>query len=336
MPLASTKPKQEYALALLYPLQFEPLLRRYIWGGRRLGAELGKPLGDGDDYAESWEICDHRADQSRVINGPLAGQTLHQLVAQHGADLLGRHHPQPRFPLLLKFLDARQKLSVQVHPNDEQAARLNPPDLGKTEAWIVLATDPRSRIYAGLRPGCDRTALKRAIAEGACEHCLHSFVPCVGDCVFIPAGTVHALGEGLLIAEIQQASDTTFRLFDWNRVGPDGKPRPLHIEQALEVIDFTAGPIGPQKPEPAAAGRAERLVSCDKFVLDRWRCNQPQELGGDDRCHIVAVLSGIANLESPWIARRLTKGDVVLLPAAAGAVRFDPHGGAELLDAYLP
>jgi mannose-6-phosphate isomerase len=323
-------------LASLYPFQFEPLLRRYIWGGRRLGTDLGKPLGDRDDYAESWEICDRGADQSRVINGPLAGQTLHQLVAHHGAELLGRYHPQPRFPLLLKFLDARQKLSVQVHPNDEQAARLDRPDLGKTEAWVVLAADPGSRIYAGLQPGCDRGALQRAIAAGACEDCLHSFVPRPGDCVFIPAGTVHALGAGLLIAEIQQASDTTFRLFDWNRIGPDGKPRPLHVEQALDVIDFTAGPVRPVSTEPVAMGQVEHLVSCDKFVLDRWRCDQPRELGGDDRCHIVAVLAGSASLASPWIARDLKTGDVVLLPASAEAARFEPHGPAVLIDAYLP
>jgi mannose-6-phosphate isomerase len=321
-------------LPTLYPLQFEPLLKRYIWGGRRLGTELGKSLGDGDDYAESWEICDRAVDQSRVINGALAGQTLHQLVAQHGADLLGRHHPQSRFPLLLKFLDARQRLSVQVHPNDEQASRLNPPDLGKTEAWIVLAAEPGSRIYAGLQAGCDRRTFERALAAGRCEDCLHSFVPRPGDCVFVPAGTVHALGEGLLLAEIQQASDTTFRLFDWDRVGPDGKPRPLHIEQALDVIDFTAGPIQPQTPIPT--GHAERLVTCDKFVLDRWRFEQPQALGGDDRCHLAAVLTGMVTLSTSGVTLGLTKGDVVLLPASAGRVRFEPQTHAVLLDVYLP
>ncbi len=151
--------------------------------------------------------------------------------ASAAPELLGRHHPQSRFPLLVKFLDAALPLSVQVHPNDEQAARLNPPDLGKTEAWYILSADPGSTIYAGLRPGVDRQQLADAIGQGTCEKLLHHFQPKAGDCLFIPAGTVHALGAGLLVAEVQQSSDTTFRLYDWNRVGPDGKPRPLHVEQ---------------------------------------------------------------------------------------------------------
>jgi mannose-6-phosphate isomerase len=318
----------------LYPLRFQPLLKRYLWGGRRLGTELAKPLGEGNDYAESWEICDRATDQSRVINGPLAGQTLHQLVGRYGPELLGRHHPQARFPLLLKFLDARERLSVQVHPNDDQAGRLNPPDLGKTEAWIVLAAEPGSRIYAGLRPGCTRERLQQALAAGRCEECLHSFPASAEDCVFIPAGTVHALGEGLLIAELQQSSDTTFRLFDWNRVGPDGQPRPLHIDRALEVIDFQAGPIRPQTQTCTA--QTERLVTCDKFILDRWQFEQVRTLGDDNRCHVVAVLAGAVTVAGSSITLDLSKGDVVLLPASAGAVRFEPRSRAVLLDAYLP
>ena len=168
---------------------------------------------------------------------------MHDLVTQHGPALFGRHHPQRQFPLLFKFLDCQQTLSVQVHPNDEQAARLNPPDLGKTEAWVVLAAEPGSKIYAGLKPGVDRADVgARNNAPALCEECLHQFEPQAGDCVFIEAGTVHALGAGLLIAEIQQASDTTFRLFDWNRVDRDGKPRPLHIRESLDTIDFLARP----------------------------------------------------------------------------------------------
>src|SRR5262249_22949406 len=147
-------------------------------------------------------------------------------------------------------LDAAHMLSVQVHPNDEQAALQTPPDLGKTEAWIILAAEPGSKVYVGLRPGVDPQQLAEAIAAGTCEELLYGFEPCAGDCLFIPAGTVHALGAGLLVAEIQQSSDTTFRLFDWNRVGPDGKPRTLHVEQALAVVDFDRGPIAPQQPQP--------------------------------------------------------------------------------------
>src|SRR3954466_442335 len=157
----------------LPPLQFRPILREYLWGGRRLGTDLGKPIGDGPHYAESWEVVDHGADQSTVAEGPLAGKTLHQLAMQHGSEIFGRHHPRRQFPLLLKFLDCHQTLSVQVHPNDEQAAKLNPPDLGKTEAWVVLAADPGSKIYAGLKSGVDRHQLERELAHGNCEVCLH-------------------------------------------------------------------------------------------------------------------------------------------------------------------
>ena len=178
---------------------------------------LGKVLGEGEDYAESWELVDHGADQSVVVGGALAGMTLGQLVAEHGEELLGRHAGLGQFPLLLKFLDCNRTLSVQVHPNDVQGALLDPPDLGKTEAWVVLAADAGSKIYAGLKAGVTREDLRAALEAGTCEACLHQFEPQVGDCVFIRAGTVHALGAGLVIAEIQQASDTTFRLFDWNR-----------------------------------------------------------------------------------------------------------------------
>ena len=321
----------------LYPLRFEPLFRRYLWGGRRLGSVLGKPIAEGADYAESWELVDRGPDQSRVAFGPLAGTSLGDLVRDHGDALLGRHHPQQRFPLLIKLLDAQQKLSVQVHPNDEQAARLDPPDLGKTEAWVVLAAEPGSRIYAGLKRGFDRPALERELSRGSCELCLHQFEPRVGDCIFIPAGTVHALGAGLMIAEVQQSSDTTYRLFDWNRVGPDGKPRPLHIAQALDVIDFHHGPVDPVRPTPTAAPDVSRLVACDKFVLDRLELSAPHSFGESDRCHILLVLEGAVVVQGEPSGQPLKLGETVLLPASVGPVEISPAGSPTvLLDAYLP
>jgi mannose-6-phosphate isomerase len=319
----------------LYPLRFEPILRRYLWGGRRLATELGKAIGPGNDYAESWEIVDHGPDQSRAIAGPLAGKTLGELVKDQGAELFGRHHPQTRFPLLFKFLDANQMLSVQVHPTDEQAARLTPPDLGKTEAWVVLNAEPKSVIYAGLKRGFDRRALEREIARGTCDLCLHRFEPKAGDVVFLPAGTVHAIGEGLLIAEIQQSSDTTWRLFDWNRVGPDGKPRPLHVQAALDAIDWDRGPVNPIAPASTDHDYVERLVECEKFVLNRWRVNEPVSIGGDDRFHIVSVIAGQLEVTGDPVGSPLQKGDTVLLPAAAGGVKLSPHGPTTFLDAHL-
>lgn len=326
-----------YATAMdLYPLSFRPILRRYLWGGRRLGSLLGKPLGDGADYAESWEVCDRGADQSVVAAGPLAGVTLGELVSRRGAELLGRHHPQPRFPLLFKFLDANKTLSVQVHPDDARAARLTPPDLGKTEAWVVLAAEPGSSIYAGLKRGFDRAALAREISRGTCELCLHRFEPKVGDCVFLPAGMVHALGQGLAIAEIQQSSDVTYRLFDWNRVDAQGQPRALHVEQALDCIDFELGPGGPRIPQPTGHPQVERLAACDKFVLDRWLLHEEAQIGGDDRCHLLAVLAGRVRVAGEATGEWLGPGATLLLPASLGPTAAAPRGQAVLLDAWLP
>ena len=320
----------------LYPLRFEPIFRRYLWGGRRLATVLGKPIGAGNDYAESWEVVDRGADQSRVIAGALAGMTLHELIRYHGEEFLGRHHPQPRFPLLFKLLDAHRILSVQVHPNDEQAARLPQPDLGKTEAWVVLTAEPGSVIYAGVKRGFDRPAFERELLRGTCHLCLHRFEPRAGDVVFLPAGTVHALGAGLLIAELQQSSDTTYRLFDWNRLGPDGQTRPLHIEQALEVIDWNRGPVDPQKPLATDRPHVERLVVCDKFVLDRWSLDRLEVLGGDDRFHLLSIVEGELEVSGDPAGQPLGKGDTMLVPASVGPVSLTPRRPTVLLDTYLP
>jgi mannose-6-phosphate isomerase len=250
--------------------------------------------------------------------------------------LFGASAPLKQFPLLLKFLDCAKTLSVQVHPNDAQAAKLDPPDLGKTEAWVVLAAEPGSLIYAGLKPGVDRAMLERETKRGTCDQCLHSFTPQAGDCVLIEAGTVHALGAGLLVAEIQQASDTTYRLFDWNRVDRDGKPRELHVEQALDTIDFSRGPVEPVHPRALAEHGGERLIACDKFVLDRWRLSGRRDLSRDNRFHILTLIEGRAVLTSADSKHQLERGDTVLIPASAPAVEIVSAGAATLLDMYLP
>jgi mannose-6-phosphate isomerase len=322
---------------MLPPLRFAPLFKNYLWGGRRLETLLGKSLGEGPHWAESWELVDHGDDQSVVVGGPLAGCTLGQIVASHNHQLLGRHAGLAQFPLLFKYLDAQRTLSVQVHPNDQQGARLDPPDLGKTEAWVVLASEPGSKIYAGLRPGVDRQTLAAAIRQGHCDECLHAFEPAVGDCVFIEAGTVHALGAGIVIAEIQQASNTTFRLFDWNRTDASGQSRPLHIDQSLATIDFDRGAVAPQQPQPTDHPSRQRLVACDKFVLDRCGGEATLPVAGDDRFHILSLCGGPAcQVEWPGGREQLSRGDTLLLPAGCGAARLVLPAGATLLDMYLP
>jgi len=319
-----------------HPLRFQPIFRRYLWGGRRLGTHLHKPIGPGDDYAESWEIVDHSADQSIVVAGPHASQTLGQLVIRYPSDLFGRQPPHKQFPLLLKFLDCCRDLSLQVHPNDQQAQQQIPPDLGKAEAWVILAADPGSVVYAGLKRGFDRAAVEREIVRGTLPLCLNKIEPKLGDCLFIPPGVLHALGRGLLVAEIQQASDTTYRLFDWNRVDADGKPRPLHIEQGLAVTDFGASPVVPRRPQATDRSHVERLVACDKFVLDRWRFDRPQSLADDNCFHILAVLEGAVILENDPLGEPLAKGQTALIPAACRNRQVKPLESTTMLDTYLP
>lgn len=303
------------------PLTFSPILKQIIWGGRRLGDRLNKPIGGENDYAESWELVDRTDDQSIVHGGSLAGMTISQLLTAFPREIMGCHADTAKFPLLLKYLDCNRVLSVQVHPADEYALKMTRPDLGKTEAWYIVEAEPHSVIYAGLKPGVDRAALADAIETGQTESVLHSFKPAVGQCVFIPAGTVHALGDGLLVAEVQQSSDTTFRLFDWNRLDAAGNPRPLHIEQSLEVTDYDRGPINPQIPLPDEGGW-ERLVDCEKFKLRR--ANAPSAgsnfiTGTGHSAVVLMVTSGGVSIEGEgWDSRAFTTGDTVLLPAILG------------------
>ena len=292
----------------LYPLRFEPILQRYLWGGRRLGTVLGKAIGSESDYAESWEVVDHDQAQSLIIAGEWQGISLSEAFRRWGAELLGGGYAdwiaterpsslQHRFPLLFKFLDCNLDLSVQIHPNDSQARKQLPPDLGKTEAWVVLEAAPGAAVYVGLIASADRQDLAKAVAAGQTESVLHRFEPRPGDCIFVPAGTVHALGAGLLVAELQQASNTTYRLFDWNRVGTDGQPRPLHITESLSVLRDDCGPVSAVIPQSLSSAR-ERLVDCDQFVLDRERIARHATIGGDGSFHLIAMIDGEGSLEN--------------------------------------
>ncbi|MFM7845416.1 MAG: type I phosphomannose isomerase catalytic subunit [Planctomycetota bacterium] len=339
-------------MSSLGPLRFSPLLKRAVWGGRRLGSQLGKTLGHHPDYSESWELVDHGSDQSVVIAGPHAGRTLHELMTQFAAQIVGPAASataasatvarDPSFPLLIKFLDSHAPLSIQVHPDDARAARLTPPDRGKTEAWVILHAEPHAVLYAGLKRGFDRAALEREVARQTTALCLEKITPQVGDCFFIPAGTVHALGAGLIVAEVQQSSDTTYRIFDWNRPGSDGKPRPLHLSAGLEAIDYSLGPIRASSPiplsVPADHGRArgERLVDCDQFIIDRWQTASRLTVGGDGRFHILVVLSGSMQLETDPCERPVSAYETVLIPAHSPAIALTPISPVTFLDVGPP
>ena len=256
----------------MYPLRFEPIYQYRIWGGRRLAERLTAPLPGDGPIGEAWLLSDRDDHLSKVADGPLKGSTIRQLMEQSPEQMLGRLAGRfRRFPVLLKFLDAHEKLSVQVHPEDDQKDYIPAGETGKSEAWVVLEAGPASRIYAGLKAGTTRDDLERALASRSVADLLASFAPRVGDAVFLRARTVHSL-SGVVVFEVQENSDVTFRLYDWDRLDPkSGKPRPLQVEQAMACIDFDQVAIGPVAPvvlEDAPA-RRERLFHCEHFSV--WR-----------------------------------------------------------------
>lgn len=329
------------------PIIFEPILKRILWGGRRLEALFGKRLGPESDYAESWELADHPNGRSlALLPEALAGKELGQLVREHPQEILGPALAKrfQQFPLLIKFLDAHQVLSLQVHPNDALGHRLVG-DNGKNEAWVVLHAEPGSRIYAGLKPGVTRQEFESAMKAHTVSELVHSFEPVSGDCIMIPAGTVHAIGAGIVLAEIQQMSDATFRVDDWGRVGPDGRPRQLHLAEALEATDFERGPVGPWVPRPVPTGNPavqhEELARCPYFEINRWQLHACVDLGDADyaRFTVLIILSGEVEVQSAYSnTLKAGRGTTVLLPAAAGACRVTPVGPetAELLACGVP
>jgi mannose-6-phosphate isomerase len=314
-------------------LSFEPIVKRARWGGRRLGERLGKRIGSETDYAESWELADLGPQQTSVLDGPYADWTLERLTQFRGDLLLGPDWSGSRFPLLVKFLDAADRLSVQVHPDDAAAARVNPQWCGKTEAWVILEAEPGSRLYVGLNDGVTREDLQRHLAEGTVADCLHEFETVPGDCVLVPAGTVHAIGEGILLAEIQQPSDITYRLFDWNRLDSDSRPRPLQIDEALRSLRFD-GPVNPTRPRQLAAirHRAEHLVSSPYFDMVRRKGPGIWVPDDDGQCHVVLVLNGRADLRYGSETESLAIGATRLLPARRAASEWTLSEGTILLD----
>ncbi len=308
----------------LEPLTFTPLMMERVWGGRRLATKLGRVLPEGVPIGESWELVDREDAQSVVNAGPLAGTTLHALWREQREAVFGVGLVESeRFPLLAKILDARETLSVQVHPPAELAARLGGEP--KTEMWHLLDAEPGAELFAGLVRGTTRGSFERALAAGNVERCLHRLPVVAGDAIFIPSGRCHAIGGGCLIVEMQQNSDTTYRVFDWNRVGLDGKPRALHIAESLAAIDFTDYEPG------LAVANGERIVECGHFSVDRWSLAAPRR---DETASgvIFTVLGG----EVVCGERRFREGDFFLLPASAADRTLRPvQAGASVLRTTL-
>jgi mannose-6-phosphate isomerase len=324
----------------LYPLRFEPIYQYRLWGGRGLADLLTAPLPGDGPIGEAWVLSDRDDHASRVADGPLKGRTIGQLMEQFPEPLLGRLAGRfRRFPLLLKFLDVREMLSLQVHPADDRKDLLPAGESGKTEAWVVLEAGTKSRIYAGLKPGTTVDDLRRAALTGVAADNVASFTPKHGDGVFIPAGTVHSLGGDVVVFEIQENSDVTFRLDDWGHVDPKtGRPRARQVDQALSATNMEQGAVGPVSPrvEATAPVERERLFDCDYFRLWRMRGQSPFAVGAAGAPRVLVCIEGTGRVEQSGETYAAGKGDVVLLPAAVGVCAFQPDGPVALLEVALP
>jgi mannose-6-phosphate isomerase len=326
-----------------------------IWGGRLL-ERLGKPLPGADTYGESWEVSDHPLARSVVAEGPWRGTTLRRLMERNRGELLGpAAESHGVFPWLFKFLDARDWLSVQVHPDEHAVKNLWPGEGPKNEAWFVLDAQPGSRIYAGLLPGVGKAELTAALAkneenarrsnaggetstaaDSSLSNCLYQFEPRAGDFLYLPAGTVHAVGGGVLFAEIQQTSDATFRLFDWNRVDAQGNPRKLHLQEAMACIDWTGGPRQPifvKGLADSSSSSQAALAETPYFTLSFVRENTSFSVAGQGRLQALCIVSGRARLETGEV---ICQGQVWLMPAAMPATRCHPEASVAAMVCDLP
>src|SRR5258708_6729081 len=279
---------------MLYPLTFQPIFKKRIWGGRALEQLYGKELPAGVPIGESWEISDRPGDASVIANGPLAGKDLRWLMENHPRELLGdAKSANGRFPLLIKILDAQEKLSLQVHPPTQKAAELKGEP--KTEAWYIADAAPGAELYVGLKRGVTRAKFEQKIKTGAVAECFHRVPVRAGDTMFLPSGRVHAIGAGLVIFEIQQNSDTTYRVFDWNRLGLDKKPRELHIAESLASIDFNdfEPTLVPAKFTEEKKFKRRSLVSDPLFAIEEFQASAGAEAAVESgKPRIVAVVKG--------------------------------------------
>lgn len=313
-------------MRLSAPIVFEPIFMDRVWGGRRLETHFGKRLPIHGRIGESWELVDREEAQSVVHSGPLRGKTLHELWTDFHAQVFGERLAElPRFPLIFKLLDARERLSVQVHPPAEVAATLDGEP--KTEMWYILENYGDGDIFAGLKPGVSRDAFEEALRAGSVQHTVHRVPVQGGDCIFIPSGRIHAIGAGNVIVEVQQNSDTTYRVFDWNRVGLDGRTRELHIDESLKSIDFTDYEPALQEKEGGA------LVECTHFRVEKWELPEPRLAAEEGDFAVFTVLTGSVECAG----MEFQPGEFFLMPAVCAERVVRPAAeGTSVLRTNVP
>ena len=321
---------------MLYPLKFKPLFKERIWGGDLLARAMNKKLPAGKCIGESWELSAVPGDISVVANGKLAGNNLEELTEVYMGDLVGDHIYNRfglLFPLLIKLIDAQDDLSIQVHPND-QLARERHNSYGKTEMWYVLACEPGAALYVGFNKSVTREEYLQHVNDGTLADILDRVPVKPGDTFFIPAGAIHAIGRGILIAEIQQTSDITYRVFDWNRVDANGKGRELHTELALDAIDFDSK----QQYDKTRAPRrneAVNLVESPYFVTNVVEVSGELQRNHEDKDSFVIYMGTEGSLELTWKdgQETLAKGETILVPACLDSVTLKGEG--RVLEVYM-
>ena len=316
--------------SLREPLLFDTYLRRQIWGGDGLARHLGKPLPEHALIGEAWELGTLPEHVSRVSAGPCCGELLTNLWSQSRGELSGAAAATDEFPWLVKWLDCAGRLSLQVHPDDIIARSVLGLPHGKCEAWVIVHVEPGARVSIGLRDGVTRATFEAHLASGTIGECLHTFEPQVGDCLSLPAGTVHT-AHGVLVAEVQQPSDATFRLFDWNRLDAAGQPRALHLERGLPAIDWHQGPVNPVAPKPLNVSTpgvvGEALLNSPWVQLERYTVERSWTSPHVGEMTVWMVLQGNAELlDAASTARHeMSRGSTILIPSAAGPVNWSPQ-----------
>jgi mannose-6-phosphate isomerase len=320
---------------MLYPFLFKPVFQERIWGGRNIQRIYKKELPPKEPIGESWEICDRSDVQSEIINGPLRGKTLHWLMQHHRAELMGKARSlNDRFPLLIKILDAEEKLSLQVHPPASKAAAVGGEP--KTEMWYIAQAKKDAELYVGLRKNVSRAEFESGISDGTVAKCFHRIKVHHGDAMFLPSGRVHAIGAGLVIFEIQQNSDTTYRVFDWNRVDAQGKPRQLHVKESLACIDFEDFEpeiVRADTPEAMQANlHIQTLVENPLFDVEVVTIVPPGKIDYLLSVpHIIASVEGSVLIHHPTQPVTLSAGQFCLVPASLENVTIEASDAAKIL-----
>lgn len=311
---------------MFYPIKFETLYKDYVWGGRNL-PKIGKEIPAEGKVAESWELSCHKNGTSVIANGSFKGMKLTELIEKYGRQVIGtaldEKHVE-KFPLLIKFIDANDRLSVQVHPTDEYAYVNENGELGKNEMWYIIDTEPGATLVAGVKDGVTKDVFAKAIEEGKVEDCLNKIPVKAGDILNIPAGLVHAIGKGIILAEVQQNSDTTYRVYDYGRLGADGKPRELHVEKSLETIDFSMKSEIIERSDGEKvklSGNSEKIIKIvnQYFAIELYNVkDEVKETADGSRFYAYVICDGSGKIKHQDGEMEIKQGETIFIPASMG------------------